>query len=353
MIKKYLLAFLSIIAVSLVFCNFSIFSTPTIDTTDTPSIPLLTIEGSYTNTPTLPIIYSTDIPYVEISPTPSPEMDMLPTYSSLIDDSLLGTIQKNVTFCTADGINLKMDIYYPRSSIKPWPAVVLIHGGLWMSGDKSNDVTLKFVDSLVNSNYLVVAINYRLAPDNKFPDQLEDVKCAIRYLRGFHEKYNIDPSHIAVMGFSSGGHLAALAGVTDPSHGFDVGRYPTQSSKVQAVIDLSGPTNIRMYCDPATVKYVFGADNCDDKKVLDAANPATYISADDPPFLIIHGDQDSLVPLDFSQYLHTKLDESGVPNILLLVQNAGHSYSEQDVAFIPSFNEVINIVIQFLDSYIS
>jgi acetyl esterase/lipase len=302
--------------------------------------PTKTIESTNTLSPTNT---NTIIP-----PKPTAAPTPFSTANPFFDYTKIGTADLDLTYCSAGGVNLKMDVFYPYLATKSWPGVLLIHGGTWKSGDKANDITVRFIEPLRQAEYLVAAINYRLAPKHQFPDQIEDVKCAIRHLREFPEMYNLDPNRIAALGFSAGGHLAALAGVTDSNQFNGIGGYSNQPSEIQAVVDISGPTNLRMFCDPTTVQEVFAAQNCDDIEKLNPANPATYVTPDDPPILIIHGNKDTAVPLEFSTYLKEYYDAANVFNVLLVVDGAGHSYDQSGNHINPEFSQITDFVLQFL-----
>ena len=156
---------------------------------------------------------------------------------STLDPAKLGTAERNVTYCTMNDLPQKMDIYYPASG-GPWPVIMYVHGGSWYQGDKAEGEGWR---GLNEQGFLVVSVNYRLGDyQTKFPAMIEDVKCAVRYLRAHASDYNIDPDHIGAIGASAGGHLVALLGTADESAGWDVGKYLEQSSRVQAVISLAG-----------------------------------------------------------------------------------------------------------------
>ncbi len=277
-----------------------------------------------------------------LPPTTTPHPDF--------DIGKLGTVQKNLTYCTVEEINLRMDVYYPAQANRAWPVAMVIHGGGWTGGDKSSDIALDLKDALLAANYLVVSVNYRLAPEYIFPAALEDVKCAVRYLRSHPADFNLDPERIAAVGFSAGAHLADLLGTTDVSAGFEGrGGYSGTSSRVQAVVSLSGPTNLQIFCNPDTMVIAFGASGCDDDATLDRADPAAYITPDDPPFLLFHGDKDFAVGIEFSNYLKRKLDEQGVMALFYVVANAGHAYHLNGNTFSPSFEEMGQLTVQFLD----
>src|SRR5207253_7695708 len=135
------------------------------------------------------------------------------------------------------------DVYLPTVRVSgPSPVVMYVHGGGWTSGDKSwVDGVLK-ESEFTGRGYLVAAVNYRLAPQYRWPAQIEDVKCAVRYLRANAATYNIDPNRIGAWGTSAGGHLVALMGLAGPDAGLEgKGGNPDQSSRVQAVVDMFGP----------------------------------------------------------------------------------------------------------------
>ena len=240
-----------------------------------------------------------------------------------------------------------MDVYFPDSG-GPWPALVYVHGGSWMHGDKSEAVM--FARGMTSQGYLVVSINYRLYPAGKFPNMIEDVKCAIRSLRAHATEYNLDPNRIAAMGPSAGGHLVSLLGTSDESAGWDVGEYLDQSSRVQAVIAMAPITDLsRKFpnADIETMKLVgFGEHN------VTQASPITHVTADDPPFLLIHGDQDTLVPYEQSQLMYDRLVQMNVPAQLVIVKNADHSFVAPNGSATPTLGEINQIILAFLAKYL-
>jgi acetyl esterase/lipase len=272
-----------------------------------------------------------------------------------IEKDKSGTLERNITYGNVEDVSLKMDIYYPMKAFEKAPAVVYVHGGGWTKGDKAGGAGKLDISELVSRNYLVAAINYRLAPQHKFPAQIEDAKCAIRFLRANSEKYNIDNEHIGVWGGSAGGHLVALLGVADESAGFEgIGGYANQSSRVQAVVDLFGPSDLTKIFEGSNsrlLQKVFGTPD-HDSEIARLASPVNYVSNDDPPFLILHGEEDKLVPLSQSQILYDKLNEAGVQAELVVVKNAAHGFAPAGGQPIPSRPELTEMLADFFDEHL-
>ncbi|MCX7839304.1 MAG: alpha/beta hydrolase fold domain-containing protein [Anaerolineae bacterium] len=266
-----------------------------------------------------------------------------------------GASYLDVTYCTPEGIAQKMNLFYPKSlSDKPMPIAVYVHGGGWTSGDKGSGAGSADMQELLARGYIVASLDYRLAPQSKWPSQITDVKCAIRHLRAHAAMYHLDPNRIGVWGGSAGGHLVAMLGTTDARAGFDVGEYLDQSSRVQAVVDLFGPADLpAMLSGRAFIvaQTVFGATSRDDP-VLVKASPVTYITPDDPPFLILHGDKDTVVPLEQSQILYDKLKAGGVHATFVIVKNAGHGFTPSDGTMSPSRAELTKMIADFFDQHL-
>jgi acetyl esterase/lipase len=286
-------------------------------------------------------------------PTPRPRATAtrLPPPTAAFDPSRLGSVESDVTYCTVDGVELKLDLYFPEQMDDRWPVAVYIHGGAWQGGDKSGGAGYREVPDLVEHGYLVVSVNYRLAPQYRFPAMIEDVKCAIRYLRAHAAGYNLDPERIGAWGSSAGGHLVALLGVTDPGDGLEGrGGYQHQSSRVQAVVDMFGPTDMRLSTDAAaTLQHVFGTAD-PSAPIFEIASPVLYASSDDPPFLILHGTEDPVVPAAHSEALFAALTDAGVEATLILVEGAGHGFARMNGPIVPSRPEITELVVDFFDS---
>jgi acetyl esterase/lipase len=268
--------------------------------------------------------------------------------------SVLGEIERNVTYCTND-IPLKMDIYFPNTGKAPWPALLYIHGGGWVGGDKFNVHATEDISAFRNAGYFVAAMEYRLAPQYPFPDMIVDAKCAVRFLRAHAAEFKLDPNHIGAWGSSAGGHIVSLLGLAGESAGWDTGQYLEQSSRVQAVVDMFGPTDL---ADPS---YVLPADKRSyilfnvaepTKSMLEMASPITYVSPGDPPFLIIHGNKDEIVSVHQSEILFNRLIMFGIPAKLMIVLNAGHGLATVGGVINPSREQVTQSMITFFDYYL-
>ncbi len=264
-------------------------------------------------------------------------------------------VQRDVVYCNCQGIPLTMDIYYHKLARAPVPVILYIHGGGWYSGDKTTGTGREDIPELVGRGYLVAAVNYRLAPRYKFPAQIEDLKCAVRFLRVNAATYGLDPAHIGVFGDSAGGHLAALLGVTEENCRFDDALgWIKQSTQVQAVVDMFGPADLTLTFErdrSLLIEHVFGTSDPEDE-IIRRASPVTYVSSDDPPFLIIHGNRDDQVLLNQSEELYQKLVSTGVPANFTVVQNSGHNFNPIGGSISPSRSEITTAIGDFFDQYL-
>ncbi len=228
----------------------------------------------------------------------------------------------------------RLDLYRPEKVSEARPVVVWIHGGGWRNGNKNNCPAVP----LVTRGFVVVSINYRLSGHAVFPAQIHDCKAAIRWLRANAGKYGIDGDHVGVWGSSAGGHLVALLGTSGDVEDLEGdGGNADQTSRVQAVCDWFGPTNLLLMNKQAGEFGTIDHDAADspESKLLGGpvqesvdkakrAGPITYVTSDDPPFLIVHGDRDLLVHWQQSQLLADSLTASNCDVTLTIVPGAGH-----------------------------
>ncbi|HEY1830357.1 MAG TPA: alpha/beta hydrolase [Acidimicrobiales bacterium] len=262
------------------------------------------------------------------SPTPPKA-----TTSGTTPAPILSAGQKaTVTYCNHE----RARITEPTTLDGPAPTAVYVHGGSWVSGNYSTGGFLidKIGPELASDGFVVVSLDYRLGPHAKWPDQIVDVKCAIRYLRANAHELNIDSNEIGAWGQSAGGHLVALLGTAGPSAGWDIGAYPDESSKIQAVVDMAGPSDLLTMGnqgDSFAVAETFvsllgkvprnklGSD-------LTAASPVTYIAPGDPPFLLMHSTDDEIVYPQQSLEMSWDLTANHVPHELVMVNGGGHEF---------------------------
>jgi acetyl esterase/lipase len=251
-----------------------------------------------------------------------------------------GTIEHRDLPYVVDGHERqKLDLYLPAADEKPDAIVVWIHGGAWQAGDKQN-CPARF---LLADGFAVASVNYRLSQHATFPAQIEDCKAAIRFLREHAAEYQIDPERIGVWGSSAGGHLVALLGtsadVVELGDAKDI-----TSSRVKAVCDYFGPIDFSLMNQQAGKESAIDHDaaNSPESKLLGGAvqehpakvrlaNPATYISGDDAAFLVVHGDQDRLVPVQQSKDFAVALEQAGLDAELIIVEGAGHGISDAKI----------------------
>jgi acetyl esterase/lipase len=233
-------------------------------------------------------------------------------YQALTDDETEITLTPDVadlTYCAPDGVPLKMDLYFPVDSQAPWQVLVYAHGGSFTGGDKRKGSGVIDIPAMTARGYAVAAINYRLMSDCPFPAEVLDAKCAIRFLRAHAAEYQLKTEKIGIWGGSAGGHLVAMVGLTNDNPAFDTEEYLEQSSRVEVVVEMFGPTDLTTemgWLQRWLLRRAFGTDD-PNTAVLHDASPINYVTKEAPPFLILHGEQDSAVPLEQAQVLYQKL----------------------------------------------
>ncbi len=242
-----------------------------------------------------------------------------------------------------------LDIYLPANIKGKIPLVIFIHGGGWLSNDKYADIGYmkKTVAELVSSGFAMASIDYRFSTQAVFPAQMLDCNRAISFLYDNADKYGFDINRFAVMGFSAGGHLASLVGLSK-NNNISAFFMPetSKSFSFRAVVDFYGPAELIMFPGAGDEKspesILIGAAALDRPDLAEAASPVSYVDKDDPPFLILHGEKDNLVSPDQSRLLSSWLTLAGVQNELIVVKDAPHF----GVMF--DSDEVRNKVINFL-----
>ncbi|HEY4195992.1 MAG TPA: alpha/beta hydrolase, partial [Mucilaginibacter sp.] len=226
-----------------------------------------------------------------------------------------------------------LDIYLPSSTKSSYPVVVWVHGGAWKTNDKYADMSY-MVNSLkgfIDSGYAVASIDYRWSTTAIFPAQIQDCNQAVEFLYQNAAKYKLDKNRIALIGFSAGGHLASLLGLSNDNEVKDF--YPAGKKphfKIKLVLDFYGPADFPAMkgtdaTDPkSAVSLLLGGLVADRGQLAKEASPVTYIDKNDPPFLIVQGEKDESVNPQQSIALSQKLKEAGVKNDIIIVPGAPH-----------------------------
>jgi acetyl esterase/lipase len=289
------------------------------------------------------------------SPTSLPSFASKPAPVAASGELTFSQMLKDVTYCTTDGVDLKMDVYGPWKPAGPSPVVMFVHGGGWVAGTKTGTPGMSYFLELARRGYTTFSIDYRLSPTVTFPAHIIDVKCAVRHIRANAAEYNIDPNRIGAWGASAGGHLVALLGTADESAGWDVGQYLDQSSRVNVVVDMYGVHDFTTEYVVGNLRgldrMVFGAASPADPK-LAQASPVTYITPDDPPVLLLHGDMDTTIPVTQSQIFHDRLVAGGVSSVYVVVHNAGHGFGAVGGPIDPPYATISKTILGFFDEYL-
>lgn len=290
-----------------------------------------------------------------------------PAFSSLIFSALLllanapkpsFTLISDVQYCTGAGKPLLMDVFISehRSTLR-MPAVLWIHGGGWERGDKNGNSGAQL---LAAQGFVTASLFYRLSGDSPFPADIEDCKCAIRFLRANASRFGIDPERIGVAGASAGGHLAELVATTDRSAGLEGdGGWEGVSSKVQAaaayygVSDFTvGATQFQHHTGQVVIKLFRGTEK-EKPELYRMASPIFYVSKDDPPLLLVHGEEDDLVPFDQSVRMAEAYRRASLPVEFIPVKHAGHDFRQiGDAPISPSLDQIHQETINFFKRYL-
>ncbi len=235
----------------------------------------------------------------------------------------------NLEYGQVDDRSLHLDLYVPKST-EPLPLIIWVHGGAWRQGDKR--LSPGRISEVVSRGYALASVQYRFSQEAQFPAQIVDCQNAVCWLRENASKYGIDPDRFGAWGASAGGHLVAMLGTASDVDAWAGDRQT--SCRVQAVCDWFGPTDFLQMNTQGSRMDHDAADSPESQLVggliqqnpdrVKAANPMTYITADDPPILIMHGDQDPLVPFGQSVIFHEALQNVGVDATLYRVRDGGH-----------------------------
>jgi acetyl esterase/lipase len=278
---------------------------------------------------------------------PAPErMTQTPVIPADLDyfpDQVVWRIDKDTT--------LKADVLMPKEGKGPHPGVLLFHGGGGVIGSRKTNLPIMI--KLAQAGYVAVSVEYRLAPKYPFPAAIHDAKCAVRWLRANAEVYNVDTDQIAALGYSTGGQLASLLGLTTPLDGLEgEGPFPAYSSRVHVVISYYGIHDLKDWHKDGNLWARLSLNSClggSPEKVGDLytkVSPATYARGDRAAFLLIHGTKDDLVPCKQSEGMEKRLKAAGAEVRLLPIEGAGHNFAgdaekEADAVTIKYLDEML------------
>jgi acetyl esterase/lipase len=241
-----------------------------------------------------------------------------------------GPVHSNITYGVAGGETLLLDIFEPvNNNGQPRPAVVLVHGGGWTNFDKSTMRPL--AQFLALAGFVAVTVDYRLFHDDatRWPVQLDDVQRAVRWVRANSAKYNVDPNQVGAYGHSAGAQIAALLGMLETRDNSDAS-LAKYSSKVQAVVDASGPTDFTKHTNDDATQFLMsflGADYRAHPEVWRDVSPIFHVSKSNAPILIIHGTHDEMVPISQAEELNDALSKAGA-TVKFLQLDSDHMFRE-------------------------
>jgi acetyl esterase/lipase len=242
-------------------------------------------------------------------------------------------LSPNVTYHTADGVELEMDVYSRRDTDTPQPTLVYLHGGFWVAGAREGAIFALI--PWLERGWNVVNVEYRLGPAHLAPAAVEDAFCALRFAAAEAQRFNVDPERIVVTGESAGGHLALVLGMIPDGAGLADSCPGETTPRVAAVVNWFGVTDVPDVIQgpnrqEAAARWFGDMPQATALEIARRVSPLGYVRADLPPILTIHGDADNVVPYDEGVRLHAALDEAGVPNQLLTIPGAGHGRFPDD-----------------------
>lgn len=231
-----------------------------------------------------------------------------------VNSSSSGTfsVKRDIVYSRKDGEALKADAYISDGQ-GPFPGVLVIHGGGWYKGNRSQMNSI--AKRLAKNGYTAINISYRLAPEHIFPAQLEDCQSALRWMRNHAEQFKIDPEHIGAFGYSAGAHLATLLGTTGQKE---------DGTDIQAVVAGGTPTDLRLSPNSPMVRRFLGTTIDKNPEVYREASPIAHVSDQSAPTFFYHGKWDRIVKHERSIEMNRALKQAGVSSELYLISGMGH-----------------------------
>lgn len=234
-------------------------------------------------------------------------------------------VQPEIVYGSANNTPLKLDVWYRHEAKTPQPTLVYIHGGGWIFGSKETSV-LQFLPFL-EKGWRVVNVEYRMASNSLAPAAVEDTRCALRWVFRNAKQWNFDTTKIVLTGHSAGGHLSLITGMLPDATGLDNNCYGDEKLNVAAIINWYGITDVNDIIQGPNLKnyaVMWMGSQPNAAEIARRVSPLTYVRADLPPILTIHGDKDDVVPYSQAVRLKEALDKAKVKNGLLTVKNGGH-----------------------------
>jgi acetyl esterase/lipase len=272
------------------------------------------------------------------------------------------TVERDIVYARAGDRDLPLDIYIPDKAVRPMPVIIWVHGGGWKGGSKSG---ISRPAGVLSRGYALVSVEYRLSGEAIWPAQIEDCKAAVRWTRANAAKYGLDPDRIGAWGSSAGGHLVAMMGVAADAEKFDTHKeYAGVSARVRAVCDWFGPTDFTQMDAhrPEGARLVHDDPDSPESRLVGGpiqkepylsvcaeANPINYVTKDDPPILIMHGDMDTSVPVHQSELFYKALKKADVDATFYIVKGGGHGFrnAQNDTS-----EDLSNMAIDFFDKHL-
>jgi len=256
---------------------------------------------------------------------------------------------RDLEFARVNGISLKLDLYLSEGKRSRQPLIVWVHGGAWRRGTRQNVP----IQGLVREGFAIASVDYRLTPVAPFPANVHDIKAAIRWLRANGERFHLATERVGIAGASAGGHLAALVGTSNahPALEGKVGDHLDQSSDVAAIVSCYGAANLTTILRQSTphglgvripaLQLLLGGQPEDKPELARLASPVFQVDKEDPPLLLIHGDQDHQMPVNQSIELYGRYRELGLPVKLEFIHGGGHGgkafYDERRMKMVSDF----------------
>ena len=234
-------------------------------------------------------------------------------------------VRKDIVYSKVGDRELLLDAYLPKKT-EAAPAVLVVHGGAWRFGNRKQ--LRGYAGALAKAGIVSFAIDYRLAPQHKFPAQIEDCRSAVKWVRSNADDYKVDPTKLGAIGYSAGGHLVSLLGTTGEAPNAKNGNVDT---RLQVVVAGGAPTDFRWFPDKGKwCEFLMGGTLDTVPENFYAASSSAFADKDDPPTFFFNGTEDTLVPLPWSQSCYGALKAAGVKTEFHKIEGAGHMEAAKD-----------------------